>query len=45
MPITELDRKYLSGRIKSRVEKMTFPIPMPEESVRSILSKQENDKV
>lgn len=45
MPITELDRKYPSGRIKSRVEKMTFPIPMPEESVRSTLSKQENDKV
>ncbi|MFJ7971726.1 ATP-binding protein [Psychrobacillus sp. NPDC096389] len=40
-----LERKYPAGRIKSRIEKMTFPIRMPEESIREILSKQENDKM
>jgi len=45
MPIAALEQKYPAGRIKSRVEKITFPVPMPEESIRTILSKQENDKI
>lgn len=41
--INQLSKKYPTGRIESRIEKTTFPINMPEESVRTILSKQEND--
>lgn len=45
MPIQSLQNKYPAGRIKSRIEKMTFPVVMPEESVREIISKQENDEI
>ncbi|MFA8440168.1 ATP-binding protein [Pueribacillus sp. YX66] len=45
MPIQSLQKKYPAGRIKSRIEKMTFPVVMPEESVREIISKQENDEI
>lgn len=41
--VQALEKKYSAGRIKSRIEKMTFPIPMPEESVRKTLSSREND--
>lgn len=40
-----LREKYPAGRIKSRVEKMTFPVVMPEESVREIMAKKENEKI
>lgn len=43
--IEELDRKYQQGRVRSRVEKMTFPVWMPEESVRSMIAQQENEEV
>lgn len=45
MPIQSLQKKYPAGRIRSRIEKMTFPVVMPEESVREIISKQENDEI
>ncbi len=45
MPIQSLQKKYPAGRIKSRIEKMTFQVVMPEESVREIISKQENDEL
>lgn len=45
MPIESLQKKYPAGRIKSRIEKMTFQVVMPEESVREIISKQENDEI
>lgn len=45
MPIQSLQKKYPAGRIKSRIEKMTFPVVMPEESVREIISKKENEEI
>lgn len=42
MSIEELDKKYTEGRISSRIEKMAFPIYMPDESIRSELAKKEN---
>ena len=44
-PIQSLQNKYPAGRIKSRIEKMTFPVVMPEESVREIISKKENEEI
>lgn len=44
-PIDQLSRKYKMGRIESRIEKMTFPVIMPEESIRKILAKKENDLI
>jgi DNA replication protein DnaC len=41
--INQLSKKYRAGRIESRVEKMTFPVPLPDESVRSYLAQQENE--
>lgn len=41
----QLERKYTGGRINSRIAKMTFPLSLPEESVREKLAKQENDKM
>lgn len=32
-------------RIKSRIEKMAFPVYMPDESIRSSLAKKENDEL
>lgn len=43
LEINELDSWYPSGRISSRIEKMTYPVHMPEERIRSKLAKQEND--
>ena len=43
--INQLNKKYPTGRIESRIEKTTFPINLPEESVRKKLSKQENDLI
>lgn len=45
MPIQSLQKKYPAGRIKSRIEKMTFPVVMPEESVREVISKKENEEI
>lgn len=45
LSVEELSDKYPTGRIQGRIEKMTFPIAMPEESVRSALSRLENESV
>ncbi|MUK88196.1 AAA family ATPase [Ornithinibacillus sp. L9] len=44
-PIQLLHKMYPAGRIKSRIEKMTFPALMPEESVREIIARQENEQI
>lgn len=43
LEIDALDSKYKSGRISSRVEKMTYPVKMPEEKIRSVLAQKENE--
>ncbi|MEK3977884.1 ATP-binding protein [Psychrobacillus sp. FSL K6-2836] len=43
--ISQLSKKYKMGRVNNRIEKMAFPIAMPEESVRSKLAKKENDEI
>lgn len=43
LSVEELSGKYPAGRIQSRIEKITFPLAMPEESVRSILAAEENE--
>lgn len=43
--INELDMKYTNGRVGSRIEKVTFPIQLPEESVRTKLANRENDEI
>jgi DNA replication protein DnaC len=41
----ELSSKYPAGRIQSRIEKMNFPLAMPEESIRSLLAAEENENL
>ena len=43
--IEDLSKRYPNGRVQSRIQKMTFPLAMPEESVRSQLSKKDNYKL
>jgi DNA replication protein DnaC len=43
LSVDELDEKYKAGRVSSRIEKMAFPIYMPDERVRSHLAKKENE--
>lgn len=45
LTIDELDLKYPYGRIKSRVEKLAFPVRMPDEKIRSKLAQQENEEL
>ena len=45
MPIQLLQKKYPAGRIKSRIEKMTFPVVMPEEECKRNISNQENEEI
>lgn len=45
LEVDELDLKYPQGRISNRIEKMTFPIHMPEESIRKKLAKSENEEL
>lgn len=45
MRISELDSKYKNGRVSSRIEKMTFEITMPEESIRSKNAELENREI
>ena len=45
LTINELDSKYPYGRISSRVEKLAFPVRMPDEKVRSKIAKQENEEL
>lgn len=45
LAIDELDLKYPDGRISSRVEKLAFPVKMPDEKVRSKIAKQENEEL
>ncbi|WP_285851768.1 ATP-binding protein [Bacillus licheniformis] len=45
LAIDELDLKYPGGRISSRVEKLAFPVKMPDEKVRSKIAKQENEEL
>ena len=41
--IESLDNRYTQGRVSSRIDKMTFPVQMPDESVRKHLAKKENE--
>lgn len=43
LSIDDLDIKYKEGRVSSRIEKMAFPIYMPDEKIRSYLAQQENE--
>lgn len=43
LEIDSLDEKYPQGRISSRIEKMTFPVKMPNEKIRSELAQKENE--
>lgn len=45
LEIDDLDSCYPSGRISSRIEKMTYPVHMPEEKIRSKLAKLENESL
>lgn len=45
LSIDELDNKYPQGRISSRIEKMTFPVHMPEEKIRHKIAKAENESL
>ncbi|TMN21871.1 ATP-binding protein [Lentibacillus cibarius] len=45
IPVQELTNKYPAGRVESRLEKMTFPVTMAEESVRRLIAQKENDKI
>lgn len=45
LEISQLDNKYKGGRISSRIEKMTFPLHMPTESVRSKIAAMENEQI
>lgn len=45
LEIDSLDFPYPAGRISSRIEKMTYPIHMPEEKIRSKLAQQENESL
>ncbi|MBD8032909.1 ATP-binding protein [Solibacillus merdavium] len=41
----QLDEIYISGRISSRIKKMTVPIQMPSEDIRAKLAKNANDDI
>lgn len=43
--VNQLSKKYRAGRIESRIEKMTLPVPLPDENVRSYLAQQENERI
>lgn len=43
--VNQLSEKYRAGRIESRIEKMTLPVPLPDENVRSYLAQQENERI
>lgn len=43
LEIDHLDEKYPQGRISSRIEKMTYPVKMPDEKIRSVLAQKENE--
>ncbi len=45
LEIAHLDIKYPNGRISSRIEKMTYPVKMPEEKIRSKLAQKENEEL
>ncbi|MFL0365346.1 ATP-binding protein [Pseudobacillus sp. 179-B 2D1 NHS] len=45
LEIDELDNSYPAGRISDRIDKMTFPVHMPEEKIRRKLAKQENESL
>ncbi|KRT94821.1 MULTISPECIES: DnaA ATPase domain-containing protein [Bacillus] len=45
LAINELDLKYPDGRISSRVEKLAFPVRMPDEKIRSKIAQQENEQL
>jgi len=45
LSIDDLDTIYKSGRISSRVEKMAFPVIMPDEKIRKKKAQEENEKL
>lgn len=40
-----LSEKFRSGRIDSRLNKMTLPVHLPEEDIRGYLAQQENKRI
>lgn len=45
LSIEDLDTIYKSGRISSRVEKMAFPVIMPNEKIRKKIAQKENEEL
>nr|MDH3176456.1 ATP-binding protein [Bacillus pumilus] len=45
LSIDELDTIYKNGRISSRVEKLAFPVIMPDEKIRKKIAQQENEEL
>lgn len=45
LEIDDLDTQYPQGRISSRIEKMTYPVKMPEERIRSKIAQAENENL
>ncbi len=45
LEIDDLDNQYPQGRISSRIEKMTYPVKMPEERIRSKIAQAENENL
>lgn len=43
LSIDDLDTIYKKGRIGSRVEKLAFPVIMPDEKIRKKIAEQENE--
>lgn len=45
LSIDDLDTIYKSGRVSSRVEKLTFPVIMPDEKIRKKIAQKENEEL
>jgi DNA replication protein DnaC len=45
LSMEQLSEKFRSGRIDSRLNKMTLPVHLPEEDVRGYLAQQENKRI
>lgn len=45
LSIDDLDTVYKSGRISSRIEKLAFPVIMPNEKIRKKIAQKENEEL
>ncbi|PRS67551.1 ATP-binding protein IstB [Bacillus sp. NMTD17] len=45
LSIEDLDTIYKSGRVSSRVEKLAFPVIMPNEKIRKKIAQKENEEL